>query len=277
MFNRYLASQALQMATIKRKEISQDYWLPFCIYDVLENQNIEIRFIETPSIEGIYSMNPGPLILIGSERPKGRQAYTCAHEYGHHSFEHGYCVDELNSAKKYDEKEILADLFAGYFLMPKTVVLRAINRRGLEIGTMTPLQVFSIACNLGVGYSTIVNHLFKSLNLISKQHYSLLIEKSVKQIKQTVLGYDFTNEIVLLDNYWEGRPVDLSAGELLVTSNEVLVSSFDHYESIRNNYHIYRFDSPGIYTLTKNNGDSIFIRVSRMSYCGLNRYKHLEE
>lgn len=49
----------------------------------------EVRFLSLASLEGIYSPEPSPTIILGSERPAGRRAFTCAHELGHHIFNHG--------------------------------------------------------------------------------------------------------------------------------------------------------------------------------------------
>jgi Zn-dependent peptidase ImmA (M78 family) len=59
-----------------------------------EQEGVEVRFSALPSAEGIYS--PGkPVIVVSSLRPAGRQAYTGAHELGHHIYGHGEQFDEL--------------------------------------------------------------------------------------------------------------------------------------------------------------------------------------
>ena len=55
--------------------------------------------------------NPRINIFISSLRPTGRQHFTCAHELGHHIFNHGMKIDELVSKKEssYNDDEFLVD------------------------------------------------------------------------------------------------------------------------------------------------------------------------
>lgn len=105
---------------------------PCCVYDLAEKHGVEVRFAELPSAEGIYS--PGkPVIIISALRPAGRQAFTCAHELGHHLQGHGERFDELveerGKRRRYDPKEFEADCFASALLLPKTAVMRGLAAR----------------------------------------------------------------------------------------------------------------------------------------------------
>jgi Zn-dependent peptidase ImmA (M78 family) len=80
-------------------------------------QGCEVRFMSLPSLEGVYSPTPRSVIIIGSQRPKGRRRFTCAHELGHHEFKHGARVEELNAGrfqKNKDSDEFLADMFGAF-------------------------------------------------------------------------------------------------------------------------------------------------------------------
>jgi Zn-dependent peptidase ImmA (M78 family) len=113
-----------------------------------------------------------PKILLSSLRPQGRRNFTCAHEIGHHIFGHGEQFDELTDEKstmrKNDPKEFSADCFAAYFLMPKSTIENGMKRRGYAYESMKPIQVYSLASWLGVGYSTLVNHLLYGIGTISR-------------------------------------------------------------------------------------------------------------
>ena len=91
---------------------------------VAETCGCEVRFMALSSLEGIYSPAPKPVIVLGSERPAGRRAYTCAHEIGHNEFEHGTRIDEYvndHTPANNDPDEFLANIFAAFLLMPKPV------------------------------------------------------------------------------------------------------------------------------------------------------------
>jgi hypothetical protein len=120
-----------------------------------EQEGVEVRFSALPSAEGIYS--PGkPVIVVSSLRPAGRQAYTGAHELGHHIYGHGEQFDELvedrGKSRKWDPKEYEANCFASALLMPKTAVLKGLSLRGWNLKSISPEQAYRMASWLGVGY-----------------------------------------------------------------------------------------------------------------------------
>src|SRR6266850_654769 len=92
-----LAREALAAALQLRTSKGRNLVDPICIYDFAEELQIELRFADIPSLEGMYSNAPRPAIIIGAERPAGRRVYTCGHEIGHHRFGHGTRVDEIRS------------------------------------------------------------------------------------------------------------------------------------------------------------------------------------
>jgi predicted Na+-dependent transporter len=81
-------------------------------------------------------------------------------------FGHGSSIDELREDAKAsikDPKEFLVDAFAGFLLMPTLGMRRAFAVRGWEPQAATPLQFYTIACEFGVGYVSLVTHLSLSL------------------------------------------------------------------------------------------------------------------
>src|SRR5947209_14102365 len=83
------AMAAMSAALQLRQSEGFGLWAPVCPYDLAEKLGIEVRFIDLPSMEGMYCKNPNPIILVSSLRPAGRQGFNCAHELGHHVFKHG--------------------------------------------------------------------------------------------------------------------------------------------------------------------------------------------
>ena len=83
---RAIARQA--MAAALRTRLSLGYGLEHavCVYDLAEKLGVEVRFLDVPSMEGMYSSASSPTIIVSSLRPFGRRAFNCAHELGHHKW-----------------------------------------------------------------------------------------------------------------------------------------------------------------------------------------------
>src|SRR6266567_4234154 len=92
---RSLVMDAADAALRMRQSAGLGIWTPMCIYDVAEELGLEVRFVDISSMEGMYCKTATPLILVSSLRPSGRQAFTCAHELGHHIYKHGCAVSAL--------------------------------------------------------------------------------------------------------------------------------------------------------------------------------------
>ena len=111
------------MAAALRTRLSVGYGLDHavCVYDLAEKLGVEVRFLDLPSMEGMYSSASSPTIIVSSLRPPGRRAFTCAHELGHHNRSDGVKIHELAEQRdkpSFDSKEFMADCFAGALLSP---------------------------------------------------------------------------------------------------------------------------------------------------------------
>lgn len=277
-----LIEKALITALRERKKISNHPYKPFCLYDFIEKQEVEIKFVSISSLEGIYSKEPGPLILLSSLRPHGRQYYNCAHEYGHHVFKHGMELDEItnnHNTSSYNPNEFLVDAFAGFLLMPKSTVKRAFSIRDVGLNNVRPLDVYRIASNIGVGYKTLAFHLYRSLRMINRSVYRELSKVKVSNIKEKVLGQRFPGELIYVDKQWEGRPIDLQVNDLIAIDDdyEIEGSNLKKIDRLDNSL-ILKGHKTGISKIKLNSSkEAHFVRVSRDKYNGFNKYKHLEE
>ena len=163
-----LARRAVVQAERVRVQCNVQLAAPVDPITIAEKRGCDVIFQSLPSLEGVYSPEPRPTVVLGAQRPAGRRAFNCAHELGHHEFKHGMRLDEFNArqfASDRNPDELLADMFAGFLLMAKDSVVRALRRRNLTIATLTPDQVFRLASFFGVGYNTILNHMTWSLEL----------------------------------------------------------------------------------------------------------------
>jgi Zn-dependent peptidase ImmA (M78 family) len=104
-----LAQAAMVRALQMRARAGYPLRDPVCVYALAERLGIEVRFLDIPSMEGIYRGPKHPTIILSSLRPPGRQAYNCAHELGHHDLGHGAQFDELiderSQERRFDPKE----------------------------------------------------------------------------------------------------------------------------------------------------------------------------
>lgn len=242
----------------------------------------EVRFMSVPSLEGMYSPPPKALIVVGSERPAGRRSFTCAHELGHHVFKHGAILEQLHEQKRCSEKppeEFLADAFAGHLLMSKSVVFNALKTRGFAAASLTPEQVYRLACYFGVGYGTAVNHMTYALQLIPRSLTEVLLKVQPKQIKAQY-GASADSELVLADFHWLHRPLDTEIGDTIVLPKNAEIETGNRLQLVEKgeDIAIYRALSAGYSRAFCVEEDwAVHIRISRKNYVGLAQYRFFEE
>ena len=251
----------------------------FCIFDLSDNLGVEVKFVDIKSLEGAY-IKKSKNILVSTYRPEGRLRFTCAHELGHFVFDHGDHFDELVEKPNSTEgrfEERLSDAFASFLLMPQSTIRSAFIRRGLDINTADPNDFLIVATWIGVGYTTILNHLRYGVTILAHKRYEDLIKTHPKSIKSVFCGFDVTSNLVIVDRHWNGRPVDLQVGDYLAVESPSSIQ--DYLELIsesRNN--IWLAHSPGITKLTMSNPQlSFMVRVRRKEYVGRAIFRHLEE
>jgi Zn-dependent peptidase ImmA (M78 family) len=273
-------SKALNAALKIRQAAARKLWEPICIYDFVEEHKVEIRFWDVPSMEGMYIKKSGPIILISSLRPPGRQAFTCAHEFGHHVFNHGSHVDELNANSDLSKpEEFLADCFAGFLLMPKLAVNHAFSSRDWNLKSPTPAQLYTIAGYFGVGYSTLIDHMRYSLGLLTSSLADAFIKIHPKDIRAEILDEESKTNLVIADSHWNGRPIDIQVGDIILVPSETIhegncvrqvreIQTGTLFEGITSG--VGRF-----YNVASNWFASV--RVARQAYIGRCKYRHFEE
>lgn len=212
------ARLALRRAIEIRKRLGIPTDHAVCAVDVASQLDLEVWYKPLPSLAGMYSGGSDPTIIIGSDRPAGYQASTCAHEIGHHVFGHGTKVDEYvegaGRGRAQDPDETLANLFGGHMLMPHAAVARVFALRGWSIASPAPEQVFIAAGHLGVGYQTLVHHLRWTIRSIAGPVFDHLLGIQAKSIRQSLAGRPTPENLFVVDRHWSDRPVDLVVGDL---------------------------------------------------------------
>lgn len=255
---------------------------PICIYDAAEKLGVRVVFKEDKTVEGIYRKGNPPNIIVSSLRPTGRQAFTCAHELGHHVFGHGDVWGEVLTWGSNDPDEFLVDCFAGYLMMPPSVVNQALTVRGWNVSRLSPVEAFVLAGIMGVGYTTLLNHMNLALNnSLSYQRAELLQKTEPKQIRKEIIGEDVSEDVVVVDEHWpsEYRSIDVKVGDYIVLPHGTVTEGgvADHVDSIARG-EIYRGVRPGTGRFMNSRFNwAAFIRVTRRNYTGFARYRHLED
>lgn len=286
-FNRRtLATQAMQVAAATRAKAKLDQAGPICIYGLCTTLSIVVRFNDI-NMEGMYQRGLPPRIHLSARRPLPRRAYNCAHELGHHVFGHGSSIDELRESAKAlpwdDPKEFLADTFAGFILMPIIGLRRAFSVRGWSPETATPAQIFTIACEFGVGYATLLTHLSAGLNMLSRSRATALQRVTPKALRMEILGALTPEPLIVADQHRAAPTLDAEVKTLLLLppGTEVAGSGLVLERDLAAG-RLFRAVKPGIFQASA--GDwAVFVRVAPVQknepygYVGLAQYRHLEE
>ena len=278
---RALATQAMQVAIDTRGKAKLDQHRPTCIYSLCETLGIRVRFNHI-NMEGMYQRGKPPRIHLSAHRPLPRRVFNCAHELGHHTFGHGSSVDELREdAKDHpwdDPKEFLADTFAGFVLMPTIGLRRAFAVRGWEPEVASPAQMFQIACDFGVGYRTLITHLFASIHMISRRRATILQRTTPKELRATILGEPTPESLIVSDCHRVGSTLDAEVNTLLLLPPRTETNGASlAYERDLACGRLFRAIRPGIAQASADGGGwTIFVRIAPEAYVGLAEYRHLE-
>jgi Zn-dependent peptidase ImmA (M78 family) len=253
---------------------------PCNVFDVADGHGVEVRFAPLPSAEGVYS--PGkPVIIVSSLRPAGRQAFTCAHELGHHAYGHGEQFDELieerGKDRRFDPKEFEADCFASALLMPRTAILKGLSERGWSSKTLTPEQAYTLASWLGVGYGTLIANMHWGMGFLSPDQATALEKVKLPQIRKSILGQECRDHLVVVDAVWSGRAIDAQVDDLILLPPGALEGAVVEPVRVIAAGCLVRAIRPGVGRAISADGTAHFVRVGRKQYAGLARFRHLEE
>lgn len=256
-----------------------------CVYDVAEHLGIEVWFWDVgTSFEGMYRRGVPPHIVVSSLRPPGRQASTCAHELGHHVFGHGTHVDDATAdpARQtgFQVEEYLADAFSAMLLMPKSSVCHAFQVRGWSVEAPTSEHVYRVASWLGVGYTTLINHMDRTLRIFKAGHAAALRKREPQTIRAALLeNGTLTGHLVVVDTHWAERAVDLSVQDCALVPAGIRVEGTNVVaEGSVGCGLVLRAVAPGMCRICHPpTGWAAYVRVSRAGYVGRNLFRHLED
>ncbi|MBI1785922.1 ImmA/IrrE family metallo-endopeptidase [Candidatus Sumerlaeota bacterium] len=278
-----LAYQSMMAALRLRREAGLQFEEPLCVYDLAIELGIDVRFFNIPSMEGVYSRDESPKIIISSLRPPGRQAFTCAHELGHYILGHGTRYDELVeqrlSARESDPHEFQADCFAGTLLMPHAAVRHGFKVRGWQPHACSPIAFYTVSNWLGVGYASLIHHMQFALAMIDPGRAEWLKRFQPKELRASILKRESRENLIVIDEHWQRSPVDAQVSDILISPPN---TRFDGIilETLEETYHrgVFRATQPGTGRI---HNDALSwttqVRVSRKNYAGRACYRFQEE
>ncbi|MBX3290065.1 MAG: ImmA/IrrE family metallo-endopeptidase [Acidobacteria bacterium] len=276
-----LAAQALTAALKVRSRAKAGLVSPVCPYDVCQELGISVKFVDV-NMEGVYVREPKPRIVLSALRPLARRNFTCGHELGHHVFGHGSNLDLLIKDREDENynspEEFLADSFASSLLLPALGVRKAFASRSWDAASASPAQMYTVACNFGVGYTTLVNHLTYSLGQISRTRANTLLRSSPQTVREGILEQASSDTLTIIDRQWLASTADVEVGALLLLPPDALPSN-DTLLPVEDSSlpTLFRASRPGVVRVcTPDNSWAIFVRIMPFQFRGLARYRHLE-
>lgn len=285
-----LAREALAAARRVRIRAGASAEVPICIFDLVEEHyrdEIELRFKAAPSLEGLYvrgepSAGTTSIIIVSALRPAGRQRNTCAHELGHHVFGHGSSIDEVvedGTSRRFEPNELVANAFAAFLTMPKLGILKGFTDRDTRPEQASPTTVYAVASQFGVGFTTLVNHLWLTLGAMSADRAARLLKVRPKRMREELLGAAVPGELVLFDQHWRGRAIDLALGDHVIVPPGAAVEA-DTLKFVGKrpggDAHVAVRVGRGR-VVDGDSGNAAYVRVSRAQYEGRALFRHLEE
>jgi hypothetical protein len=252
---------------------------PICVYDFAEKLGVEVRFVGGSSFAGIFAKGMD-VVFVPSERPAGRRAFTCAHELAHWRFGHGERVEKLDFDRNDRDvpEEILANFFAGYVLMPARALHSLAAARSMDFGTLTAINAYRLASQLGVGYGTLIKHLRWSERLIDQVQMEQLELRTPKDIRRELLGHDTSGHLVVADRQWARVAIDLEVGDHAIVPHGVDLTG-NSARIVRECSHgsVIEALRPGISQAIGAGDWASMVRVSRRQYVGRGTFRHLED
>ena len=260
---------------------------PANAFDVCHAVGMELRFMDLPSLEGMFSQDPHPIVILPSfeHRPKGRVLFSCGHEVGHYQLGHKPTVDKVlassNKPSSKPDDEIQADAFASSLLMTRQAINSCFSNMQLDVKTAEEFGFYSVSRQLGVGYTTLLMHCRYGLEMISASQFGQLRKIAPKTIRAQFLDERSINsDIVFVDDSWPNVPVELEVGDFvfLPPGTPLGEAAFSLIREISSDENWMRFQAISQGQLGFDmNGKSISIRIASKNYCGLFKFRYLED
>lgn len=272
-----LTYEAAQEAADARDAARFEQDAPICVYDMAAELGTTVRFVDI-NMEGMYERGPPAKVLLPPYRPLARRAFNCAHELGHHRFGHGSTIHELKAASE-DRRPsaIPEEILAAFVLLPAIGIRRAFHRRNITPATANPLQVYTIACDFGVGYTTLVTHLSFSLEEIGETRRCELERWNPQDLRRQAVGRADPSPLIIVDEQGEALTLEVEVGHGVLTPHGSIASNDGlvlERQTLSGN--LFRATRQGL-TQIQTASRTIGVRIMKYQYLGLAHFRFLED
>jgi hypothetical protein len=162
--------------------------------------------------------------------------------------------------------------------MPRQAVVERFVRRGWDVSTADSTQLFAVAGELDVGYSTLVKHLRYGLQLVNNAWMALRLRDAPKAIRQKVTGELEPPRVVIVDDHWFNVPIDLEVGDEVAIPLKLRVEGGDFIRAVGNHGEYSRWAGTRAgESEIRLNGCRHRVRIARAGYCGMLKYRYLDD
>jgi Zn-dependent peptidase ImmA (M78 family) len=281
-------SPLFRKAILKADEVRMNLGLgmyePVNIFDACIKLGLTLRFVDI-NMEGMYVKQPGgknPTILISNQRPLPRRCFTCAHELGHHSFNHGTKLDVLadqdNHSSSYDSDELLVDTFAGALLMPVAGIHAEFAKRNWAPPKASAIQFYTLSSYFGTGYQTLITHSRANKIITEEKARELLKYTPAKILESIFRSGSNKSHFKIVDAHSKLSIIDLEVSNYIILPSDIQFEG-NHLEEFQQTNIGKAFIAlkPGVIrAAAPDNSISYFIRIQNYGYIGLAENRHLE-
>ncbi len=118
-----------------------------------------------------------------------------------------------------------------------------------------------------------------TLNLIPQSSAHDLLKVSPSKIRSTHLGKDLKEDLIIVDEHWSDRAIDIQVGDLIQLPIDVLNQGECVCLQAQNEKgSLFRGIAPGEGRFYQpSTGWSAYVRISRRNYVGRSIFRHLED
>ena len=120
--------------------------------------------------------------------------------------------------------------------MPPQAVRKQFKIRGCRPEQCDYSDMYRISSQLGVGYQTLLNQLYYTLEMITQDKHSELSSYTPQLIREQIIPNANTSHLTWVDENWQTVAVDIQIGDYLCLPNTSQVNNDKLIDVERNEY-----------------------------------------
>lgn len=154
--------RALQAADDLLNELGLDQARPVDVFGIVDDLGLWLVFNRLDNLLGAVVPRGEGGIMISTQRGVAVQRYTAAHELGHWMLDYGEAAFDTEDEIYFPsiDRELLAQIFAGYLLMPAPLVYESCARYNIRgSDSALPTSVYQVARDMGSSFEATVRQL----------------------------------------------------------------------------------------------------------------------